>query len=68
VRIHLDIVEQLGTFLEFEAVLAAQQSEAEGQRQLAALMSSFELRDEMLIAVSYSDLLLERATASHRAP
>lgn len=57
VRIHLDQVAGLGAFLEFEAVLRPDEADALGHAQLAELRALFQLRDEDLIEVSYSDLL-----------
>ena len=57
VRIHLDEVDDLGTFLEFEAVLGPNVDEELGRKQLADLRRRFSILDEDLLAVSYSDLL-----------
>ena len=57
VRIHLDDVRQLGTFLEFEAVLSEQHVAGEGHRQLEYLTEQFELAPTDLLEGSYSDLL-----------
>ena len=58
VKIHLDRVAGLGTFVEIEAI------DHDGTRPLEALreqceelMTAFGIRDEDLLAVSYSDLL-----------
>jgi adenylate cyclase class 2 len=61
VRIHLDKVTGLGTFLEFEAVLSADVDEAQGQAQIAFLRNEFAIQPEELLAVSYADLLLRKA-------
>jgi len=58
VRIHLDRVEGLGTFIEFEAVLASPAGQAEGARQVRELSQRFGLQPHDLVAASYSDLLL----------
>jgi adenylate cyclase class IV len=58
VRIHLDRVERLGTFLEFEAVLSPAQSRAEGEQLVQELSREFRLAPGTLIAGSYSDLVL----------
>jgi len=50
VRIHLDVVEGLGSFVELEAP-------GEGER-LSDLRAKLDIRDEGLVAQSYSDLLL----------
>ncbi len=57
VRIHLDEVTGLGTFLEFEAVLGPGVEEAEGRRQIEELIGRFGLESEDLVAGSYADLL-----------
>ncbi|NLS91098.1 MAG: class IV adenylate cyclase [Planctomycetaceae bacterium] len=59
VRIHLDEVEGLGTFLEFEAVLGGDVDDRQGHAQLAELRRQFSISDTDLLAVSYSDLLSE---------
>lgn len=58
VKIHLDQVDGLGTFVEIEAI------DDDGSRPLDALrtqceelMAAFGIRDEDLLAVSYGDLL-----------
>jgi predicted adenylyl cyclase CyaB len=58
VRIHLDRVERLGTFIEFEAVWdGAEAGLAEQQRKLAFLRERLGVRDEDLVAGSYETLL-----------
>ncbi|HZZ29127.1 MAG TPA: class IV adenylate cyclase [Pirellulales bacterium] len=57
VRIHLDEVTQLGTFLEFEAVLGLQVNAAAGHTQLAKLQQEFGIEPADLLATSYSDML-----------
>jgi predicted adenylyl cyclase CyaB len=59
VRIHLDQVMNLGTFLEFEAVLATPADHAEGERLVRELSSRFGLAPQDLVGRSYSDLLLD---------
>ena len=58
VRIHLDEVEGLGNFLEFEAVLEEGQDEADGYAQLETLQRDFKIHDEAIVGTSYSDLLM----------
>ena len=59
IKIHLDMVKGLGTFLEIEA-----QSEADGlaeetlNRQCRQLMDEFGVRNDDLVSDSYSDLLM----------
>ncbi len=54
-RIHLDEVEGLGHFLEFEVV--SQGSACDDWDRMEALMTAFGLRDSDAIQASYSDLL-----------
>ena len=61
VRIHVDRVDGLGSFLELEAVLGNGVDREEGHRRLAELRLAFGIADEDLVSGSYSDLL-------HRAP
>ncbi len=60
VRIHLDRVEDLGMFLEFEAVLQDGMTEAEGQAQVTHLCAEFGLDESAGIAGSYVDLIAAR--------
>src|SRR5687767_10011710 len=57
VRIHLDDVAGLGTFVEFEAVVSPADDEAVSRGRLAWLTEALAIGDEDRIAVSYSDLL-----------
>lgn len=63
VRIHLDEVEGLGAFVEFEAVLDAVEDEASGHERVATLAAALMLRPEDRIATSYSDLILIHAAS-----
>lgn len=56
VRVHLDAVRDLGTFLEFEAVLGPQVDDRHGAAQLAELCEIFKLQDQDRLSGSYSDL------------
>lgn len=58
VRIHLDRVEGLGTFLEFEAVLTPDIEEAEAQRFLDWLASEFRIAAADTIKGSYGELAM----------
>jgi adenylate cyclase, class 2 len=60
VRIHLDRVKNLGTFLEFEAVLEKPSQAAEGKRLVAKLTKEFGIAENQLVPVSYGVLLKER--------
>jgi predicted adenylyl cyclase CyaB len=57
VRIHLDDVKGLGTFVEFEAVLTPGEDEAHSLRRLDELTRALRIQPGDRIAVSYSDLL-----------
>lgn len=63
VRIHLDDVEDLGTFIEIEIV----EPDARAPEQLARLRDALEIRDSALVAVGYADLLLDGPQALLRA-
>ncbi len=57
VRIHVDTVEGLGTFLEFEAVLGEEFDDADGYRKVARLRDVFGIGDGDLVEGSYVDLM-----------
>ncbi len=57
VRIHLDRVEKLGDFIEFEAVISQAADEAISQQHLLTLAKALSINVEDRVAVSYSDLL-----------
>ena len=57
VRIHLDKVKGLGTFLEFEGVVSPGTDKSKIGEKVEWLISQFEIRNEDLIEVSYSDLI-----------
>jgi len=56
VRIHLDEVDGLGTFLEFEAVLGPEVDDRRGEQQVAELRAGFGIQSEDLLSHSYSDM------------
>lgn len=58
VRVHLDAVEGLGRFIEFEAVASPDSDLAREQAQVATLRDAFRIEDADLIPGSYSDLIL----------
>jgi len=64
-RIHLDSVERLGSFIEFEYVVDDESSLEDGKEVLEHLKEHFGIREEHLVSTSYSDLLIE---AANRAP
>jgi homotetrameric cytidine deaminase len=59
VRIHLDEVDGLGTFVELEAVVAPGADHAAEREKVERLRARLEIADDALVAQSYSDLLLE---------
>lgn len=61
VQIHLDRVEGLGTFVEFERSVTAGQEEG-GRTDVEALQAALGIRPDDLVAGSYSDLLLDPPT------
>ena len=61
-RIHLDQVEGLGSFLEFEVVLSNGQSIQEGQAIAAELMERLDIADSDLVDAAYIDLLEREIT------
>ena len=61
IKIHIDIVKELGSFIEIEA------SDEKGNytkdqlhKQCSELMTAMEIREEDLVQKSYSDLIMER--------
>jgi predicted adenylyl cyclase CyaB len=57
VRIHLDQVEDLGPFLEFEGVVSPQANESLSRARVDHLVQEFAITPDHQIGVSYSDLL-----------
>jgi len=57
VRIHLDVVDSLGTFVEFEAVLGGGRGEAESRAVVARLRDALGISASDLVASSYLELL-----------
>jgi len=57
VRIHLDTVEELGRFIEFEAMVSPRQNEAECQQQVTRLRQELSPALGEAIAVGYADML-----------
>jgi adenylate cyclase class 2 len=62
-RIHLDRVEGLGSFVEFESPVRADGDEEHARARgiMSELMSAFGLNADDAIAASYADLLLDMA-------
>jgi adenylate cyclase class 2 len=59
VRIHLDEVEQLGTFIELEAVAPAASDLAHEHRLVAELRDALGITDERLVSLGYAAQLLQ---------
>lgn len=57
VRIHLDLVKDLGTFIEFEAVYTESDNVKEQENKINILMNIFRVNQEDLIKCSYIDLM-----------
>jgi len=60
VRVHLDQVEGLGSFLELEAVVDAAHDDAVCRAQVDRIMDALGLREVDLIRASYAELLIHR--------
>lgn len=63
VRIHLDCVEGLGQFIEFEAVLSPHHSDLDGREKVDHLRTVFALTEQDLIDASYLDMTLAATEA-----
>ena len=59
VRIHLDEVDGLGSFLELEAGVDASHDETACRAQIDSLMNALRLSEPELIRASYAELILE---------
>ena len=57
VQVHLDTVEGLGKFIEFEKVLGDESEREAGRQELENLRRYFQIPDEDVMASSYSDLV-----------
>jgi adenylate cyclase, class 2 len=68
VRIHLDDVDKLGKFLEFEAVVSDQNDPAACREAVEALRQAFTPVLGEAISVSYSDLLVAERNGSMDEP
>ncbi len=67
VQIHLDEVEGLGTFLEFERMIDSHEDAGRAEAEFAELRSSLRIFEEDLVAGSYSDMALELDAQEERA-
>jgi predicted adenylyl cyclase CyaB len=59
-RVHLDIVEDLGQFIELEVVLQDTEPASTGEREARQLMQRLGIAPSQLIDAAYVDLLRER--------
>jgi predicted adenylyl cyclase CyaB len=59
VRIHLDEVDGLGNFVEFEGVLEEGEDEGKTRKLMEDMQEQFEITQIDLVATSYGDLLLQ---------
>jgi len=66
VRIHLDTVEGLGTWLELEAVAPPESDLAAEHRKVAELRAVLKVDDEQVVAVGYAAMLLAGGAATPR--
>jgi predicted adenylyl cyclase CyaB len=64
VRIHLDQVEHLGSFVEFEALVDEEHDDGTCHGQVRQLMAALGLHETDLLQASYSDMLLAGAPAA----
>lgn len=67
VRIHLDEVEDLGSFIEFEAVLPDAGNLVSARAKVARLRAELGIEDDALVSVGYADLLIDLPQALLRA-
>ena len=56
-RIHLDTVEQLGTFVEIEVVMQDGEAEVDGQQELNRLMNELGIESAEVMELAYADML-----------
>ncbi len=59
IKFHLDIVKDLGTFLEIECIKKNNLTKEDLTKQLEEYKLKFEIKEDDLISESYSDLLLK---------
>lgn len=64
VRIHLDQVDDVGSFIEFEAIAPVDSDLSHEEAQVTALRRAFEIDDADVIGGSYCDLALANHLAS----
>jgi pimeloyl-ACP methyl ester carboxylesterase len=56
VRIHLDTVQDLGTFIEFEAVITTEDDRTHSPARIEQLRKALSIKDEHLVTTSYGDM------------
>jgi homotetrameric cytidine deaminase len=66
VRIHLDSVEGLGTWVELEAVASEDSDLSDEHRKVAELRAVLDMKDEDVVAQGYAALLLDQGAATER--
>ncbi len=64
IRIHLDSVDDLGIFLEFEAVIGEEDDPEQARHDLQFLSEKFSVAPEDILSQSYCDMV-EQRTATH---
>lgn len=62
VQVHLDRVEGLGSFVEFERRVDSREAERKAEAEFAELRAALQVPDEALEPGSYGDLLLQAET------
>ncbi|MCK4546307.1 MAG: class IV adenylate cyclase [Candidatus Eisenbacteria sp.] len=60
-RIHLDEVDELGTFVELEVVLDSNQTPEQGRSIVSELMEKLGIQESDLVPCAYADLLQDKA-------
>ncbi len=66
VQVHLDEVDGLGTFLEFERMIDSDEEASRAEAEFAELRTSLHVREKDLVAGSYSDMVLELGAQAER--
>jgi predicted adenylyl cyclase CyaB len=59
-RIHIDFVEELGEFIEFEIVMIPGRTEQEATQIMQNLLEHFQIKNADLVNKSYTDLKMEQ--------
>ncbi len=67
VQVHLDEVDGLGTFLEFERMIDSDEEAGRAEAEFAELRRSLRIVEKDLVAGSYSDMVLELEAQEERA-